>query len=91
MQKEGKPEGVMTIRVFYLGTMPGKMDPSSGSIRGYRDYFSEVFTVSYLWKNDPIYHELVFVDDKGVRHQFIGLPYHVEEKMPASCGIDGQA
>ena len=88
---EGQPQGEMTIRVFYLGTLPGHFPPSSESIHGFLDYFSEEFKVSYLYKLDPIYHELCFSDDKGIRHQFIGLPYHVEEKLPDSGGIDGQA
>jgi hypothetical protein len=88
---EGQPQGKMTIRVFYLGTLPGQFPPSSRNIHGFLDYFSEEFTVSYIYKLDPIYHELCFADDKGVRHQFIGLPYHVEEKMESSGGIDGEA
>jgi hypothetical protein len=68
------------------------MSPShTKNIKGYLDYFSEEFKVSYLYKLDPIYHELCFTDDKGIRHQFIGLPYHVEEKMEDAGGIDGQA
>lgn len=88
---EGKPQNAMTIRVFYLGNMPGPINPQSDSIHGYLDYFSEVFKVSYILKLDPIYHELCFIDDKGIRHQFIGLPYHVEETMELACDIDGQA
>ena len=50
--------------------------------------FSRKF--SYLEKLDPIYHELAFIDMIGVRHQFVGLAYHVEETMPSACDVDSQ-
>lgn len=75
MSKEGAPEasGVrMTIRVFY----PNPVDSNS---RNPMDRISEAYEVSYLWKMDPVYHELVFEDSRGIRHSIIGLAYHVEE------------
>lgn len=87
MPQEGQPQGKMKIRVFYVSTIPGsqcyKVTDSLHKI-------SEEFEVSYLWKLDPIYHELCFTDLKGIRHQFVGLPYHVTEEIPASGGIDAQ-
>jgi hypothetical protein len=85
---EGQPQGEMTIRVFYVGTFPSQ---DVRSVNHWLDNVSEVFKVTYLLKLDPIYHELCFVDHKGIRHQFVGLPYHVEEKLSDAGDIDGQA
>lgn len=88
MPREGEVprEAEMTIRVFW---------PNSVSSHKYEwtglDFISHSYKVSYLEKLDPIYHELAFIDDKGVRHQFVGLAYHIEEKMGNAGGIDGQA
>lgn len=81
MSKEGAPEasGVrMTIRVFYPNPVNANFSMKHRP-EHYLDTISDVYTVSYLWKMDPVYHELVFEDIDGVRHSIIGLAYHVEE------------
>jgi hypothetical protein len=84
MQNEGVyPPGKMTIRVFYPNPLSDWIGTSP------LDGISKLHQVSYLEILDPIYHELVFIDDKKVRHHIIGLPYHVEEKMEDAGGIDG--
>jgi hypothetical protein len=88
MPREGEvpKEAKMTIRVFYPNPIISHDEPWRGI-----DFISRLFNVSYLERYDPIYHELVFIDDKQVRHHVIGLAYHLEETMPDSGGIDGQA
>jgi len=76
--------GTMRIRVFYPNPLPGTY--SGNPLNG----ISIEYNVTYLFKNDPIYHELVFVDDKNVRRQIIGLAYIVEETLETSDGVDGQ-
>jgi hypothetical protein len=76
--------GTMKIRVFYPNPLPGTYSGNPISA------ISEVHNVTYLFKNDPIYHELVFVDDKNIRRQIIGLAYIVEETLEKSDGVDGQ-
>jgi len=88
MPREGEvpASAKMTIRVFYP-------NPTCGSTVLWQglDFISHLYEVSYLERLDPIYHELVFIDKKGIRHRIIGLAYHVEETMEDSGGIDGQA
>lgn len=92
--QEGKPAGKMTIRVFFPNPVP--IDHTAIKMgwamkHPYKvplDSISQLYNVSYLWKNDPIYHELVFQDDKGNRHSIIGLAYHMEETMDSAEGID---
>jgi len=76
--------GTMKIRVFYPNPLPGTYSGSP------LDGISIAYNVTYLFKNDPIYHELVFVDDKNVRRQIIGLPYILEEILEKADGVDGQ-
>lgn len=91
MTKEGLvPETAqMTIRVFYPNPIKGLNVVGTESDR--LDCISKIFKVKYLYKNDPLYHELVFIDENGIRHQIIGLAYHLEEKLPHSGGIDAEA
>lgn len=80
--------GVMTIRVFYPN--PVNTDKYYTLPIGI-DGISKLHNVTYIEKCDPIYHELVFIDENKVRHQIIGLAYHLEEKMGDAGGIDGVA
>lgn len=88
IQQEGPKNGSMKIRVFY----PNPISTTFGSdpIPKRVDMISEEFTISYLERLDPIYHELVFIDIKGIRHQIVGLAYHLTEPMPESLGVDAQ-
>jgi len=76
--------GTMKIRVFYPNRL--SKDWAASPL----DRISIEYNVTYLFKNDPIYHELVFVDDKNIRRQIIGLAYIVEETLETSDGVDGQ-
>jgi hypothetical protein len=87
MPKEGEvPKSAqMVIRVFY----PNPICSPNNLWQGV-DYISRLYKVHYLERYDPIYHELVFIDDKKIRHHIIGLAYHLEETMDDSGGLDGQ-
>ena len=86
MATEGKVEkGTMTIRVFY----PNQLGSHTGGNR--LDLISKQYVVTYLEVCDPIYHELCFYDDHNTRHRIIGLPYHIEERIEDSGGVDAQA
>ena len=87
MFREGSfAPGLVTIRVFYPNPLPWLPNHSEAI-----DKISKLYNVTYLWKNDPIYHELVFADEFNVRHQIIGLAYHMEEKLESHGGIDVEA
>lgn len=75
--------GSCTIRVFY----PNPLSIEYGGL----DAISKLYNVTFIFKNDPIYHELVFIDDKNVQHQIIGLAYHMEQKLASDGGIDVEA
>lgn len=81
MNQQGIPPAGTTIRIFY----PNPVKSGYQNI----DTISKIYNVSYLEVLDPIYHELVFIDDKKTRHRIIGLAYHLEEKMEDAGGIDG--
>lgn len=87
MPNEGQPAlGTdFTIRVFYPNPLP-----YSSTAQGPLDFISKEYKVSYLIDLDPVYHKCVFIDDKGIRHNFMGMAYHVTEKVPAAGGIDAQ-
>ena len=90
MFREGSfAPGLVTIRVFYPNPLPGSYGNSDCPEA--IDKISKLYNVTYLWKNDPIYHELVFADEFNVRHQIIGLAYHMEEKLESHGGIDVEA
>jgi hypothetical protein len=78
--REGQIQGA-TIRVFYP-------NPISSGYQNV-DTISKVYNVTYIIALDPIYHELVFIDDQKTRHTIIGLAYHLEEKLENAGGIDG--
>ena len=84
MAREGEvPKSAgMTIRVFWPNPLPGTYTGNPLNL------ISSVFQVSYLEKLDPIYHELAFIDEKGKRHQFVGLAYWIEEIMAEAGGVD---
>jgi hypothetical protein len=89
--REGQASPGMTIRVFY----PNPVGYNQAS-HEYIDThglaaISKLYNVTYIMTLDPIYHELVFIDDKQTRHTIIGLAYHLEEKMEEAGGIDVQA
>ncbi|MGC1582605.1 MAG: hypothetical protein WA766_14045 [Candidatus Acidiferrales bacterium] len=86
MTREGEvaKSAKMTIRVYFPNPLPKY--PFGEPL----DSISILYEVSYLEKLDPIYHELAFIDMIGVRHQFVGLAYHVEETMPSACDVDSQ-
>ena len=88
MPKEGPvlPGTQMTIRVFYPNPVISPSQPWQGI-----DFISQSYKVIDLVRYDPIYHELVFIDDKIVRHHIIGLAYHLEETLQDPGGIDVQA
>jgi hypothetical protein len=70
----------MRIRVFW----PNSISHSLGGI----DYISQEYIVDTLEVNDPIYHQLVFIDNEGRRHQIVGLAYHIIEEAKKANGID---
>lgn len=82
MIKQGQVAG-MRIRVFYPNPI-GYKRPNP------LDDISIEYNVTYLEVLDPIYHELCFIDDRGVRHRIIGLAFHVQESMEKADGIDVQ-
>jgi hypothetical protein len=87
MPKEGEvPKSAqMTIRIFYPNPVCGPSTLWAGI-----EYISQLYKATYIEKWDPIYHEIVFIDDKGKRHSILGLACHLEETMEDSGGIDGQ-
>jgi hypothetical protein len=93
MIKQG-PVSKCTIRVFYpnpighitTGTVSGLDSARPNPI----DDISKEYNVVYLEVLDPIYHELCFIDDKGIRHRIIGLAYHMQETVEESHGVDAQ-
>lgn len=93
MIKQGQVAG-MRIRVFYpnpIGSIThGTIAGTSLARPNPLDDISTEYNVTYLEVLDPIYHELCFIDDKGIRHRIIGLAYHVQETMEQADGIDGQ-
>jgi hypothetical protein len=83
MSREGQVNpGSMWIRVFYPNPIPGTYQGNPLNL------ISTEYEVSYLYKLDPIYHELVFSDTKGIRHSIIGLAYHMRETLAESGGVD---
>lgn len=85
MIKQGVVPPGTRIRVFFPNPLPGTYQGNP------KNLISEEYEVSYLEVLDPIYHELVFIDPTGIRHRIVGLAYHLQEAMPDSGGIDGQA
>lgn len=87
--REGPATPGITIRVFYPNPTGYNLGPNPNP-QGL-DAISRLYNVTYIITLDPIYHELVFIDDKQTRHSIIGLAYHLEEKMEDAGGIDAQA
>lgn len=82
-QGQPAPGSEMRIRVFYPNPLIATSQPTAPI-----DLISKEYVVSYIIAFDPIYHEVIFVDDQNIRRRFLGLACEITEKMPDACGID---